>query len=257
MLILTTLNSSFGKTVAEMGVSYYIVGEITNTNPYSIFLAVPSEINNGEKTLLKPHDSLEGDVSPVVEPIGNDYYEHIFNGKEGLWVPPYTTVKIYMDWLNTSIYTITVDDSQDNYDIVGPIVVNKVIKSYNIKELFPDSKQKGIKIGKFKLYVSGYIVKSDETESLSIVLPAPVILEDYDEFHKIVGINDPDVWISYNEWFKNQLKRKNIDLNTDDPLVPKMGFDIDIGYKTSDVPAMAFTTSSNQPIEFSYVMYYN
>ncbi|WP_244409516.1 hypothetical protein [Methanocaldococcus jannaschii] len=247
------------RTIAEMSITYKLTGEITNTNPYSIFVAVPSNITFEEKTLPKPEDFLDVSTS-VTQTSGIVFYKTIFNGKEGFWIPPYTTVKINIYHYTPITYDIKIDESQENYDVVGPAVVNKV-NVIDLNKLFPDAKYEGIKIGKFKLYVSGYIVKGNDTESLSIIVPAPLVIDNYDEFHKF-GDDNVDIWISsYNEWYKNQMERENIHIDNNDPLIPKMdndvlGDDTHFKFKIFDVPAMAFTTSSNQPIRFYYIIYY-
>ena len=47
--------------------------------------------------------------------------------------------------------------------------------------------------------------------------------------------------------------------NIDDALVPNMddSFGSGVNLKLFDVPAMAFTTSDKQPIDFAYVMYWD
>jgi len=255
------LPPNFGeRTIAHMSITYKLTGEITNTNPYSIFVAVPSNITFEEKTLLKPKDFLDVNIEKT-ESSSNISHSTVFNGKEGFWVPPYTTVKINIYHYLPITYDITIDESQKSYDVVGPVVANKV-NVINLNKLFPDAKYKGIKIGNFKLYVRGYIVKGNDTESISMIVPAPLVIENYDEFHKILGKGDIDVWEhSYSDWYKSQMKRKNINIDNDDPLIPKMGDSlllndgINSEFKLFDVPAMAFTTSSSQPIEFYYVIY--
>jgi hypothetical protein len=261
LLFSLLLHSNFGeRTIAQMSITYKLTGEITNTNPYSIFVAVPSNITFEEKTLPKPKDFLDVSVSTTQTP-GIVFYETVFNGKEGFWIPPYTTVKINIYHYLPITYDIKIDESQENYDVVGPVVINKV-DVIDLNKLFPDAKYKGIKIGKFKLYVRGYIVKGNDTESISITLPAPLVIENYDEFHKILGKEDVDVWErSYNDWYKNQMKRKNINIDNNDPLVPKMDDslllddNINSEFEIFDVPIMAFTTSSSQPINFYYIIY--
>ncbi|WP_236953653.1 hypothetical protein [Methanocaldococcus bathoardescens] len=242
-----------------MSVTYKLTGEITNTNPYSIFVAVPSDITFEEKTLLKPEDFLDVTIEKT-ESSGIVFYDTVFNGKEGFWIPPYTTVKIQIYQPLPIIYNIKIDESQENYDVIGPVVVNKV-NVIDLNKLFPDAKYKGIKIGKFRLYVRGYIVKGNDTESLSIIVPIPWIIDNYDEFHNL-GDDKVNIWISsYNKWYKNQMKRKNIYIDNNDPLIPKMddgllsGGDTNFNFRVLDVPAMAFTTSSNQPIKFYYTIY--
>ncbi|WP_232217806.1 hypothetical protein [Methanocaldococcus sp. FS406-22] len=260
-LLFSLLSLNFGEeTIAKMSITYTLTGEITNTNPYSIFVAVPSNITFEEKTLPKPKDFLDVSVSTTQTP-GIVFYETVFNGKKGFWIPPYTTIKIGIYHYLPITYDIKVDESQENYDVVGPAVVNKV-DVIDLNKLFPDAKYKGIKIGNFKLYVRGYIVKGNDTKSLSIIIPAPLVIENYDEFYKILGKGDVDIWErSYNDWYKNQMKRKNINIDNNDPLVPKMDDsllldnNINSEFKIFDVPIMAFTTSSSQPINFYYIIY--
>ncbi|ACX72001.1 conserved hypothetical protein [Methanocaldococcus vulcanius M7] len=253
--ILLSLN--FGeRTIAKMGYSYTITGEITNTNPYSIFVAVPSNISFEEKTLPKPKDCLSATLDLVNQTSGVVYYSDIFNGKKGFWIPPFTTVKIRIYNYNKTTYDINIDNSQSDYDVVGPAVVDKV-KVLDLNTLFKDAEDKGIKIGKFKMYVDGYVVKED-TDSISIIIPAPIIIKNYDEFYKIVGNGDADVWISsYNSWYEKQLERKGINPNNDNPLIPQDNGVLEPpdNFKIFDVPAMAFTTSSFHPIDFYYIVY--
>ena len=257
------LHISFGdRIIAEMSITYKLTGEITNTNPYSVFIAVPSNITFEEKTLPKPEDFLNVNINKKNgESIPSSNSNTTFNGKIGFWAPPYTTVKVVIYNYNPIVYDITVDDSKNSYDVVGPAVVNKV-NVIDLKKIFHDTKYKGIKIGKFKLYVNGYIVKGNDTESLSIIIPTPLVIDEYNDFHKILGKRDANIWIpSYNIWYRNQMKRKNINVDIDDPLIPKMDDSlllddgINSNFKILDIPAMAFTTSSDEPIKFYYIIY--
>ncbi|AEF96515.1 hypothetical protein [Methanotorris igneus] len=256
ILLLTFLNLSFAGQIATMQIDYKLTGEITNLNPYSIFVAIPDDITYTEKTLPTSGDVTKVSVETINESELITFGTSILNGKIGYWIPPYTTVKITIYGVQPEIYALNVDDSQKGYDIVGPAVVNS-IKVINLKENFPLSKRKGIKISNFKLYVWGSIIKDDDAGVLSIVLPTPLILDNYNRFYKIVGKNDPDVWISsYNKWFKEHVKKTDdVNLDMDDPLIPRMDYDVGVDIEVLDVPAIAFTTSSTQPIEFSYVMY--
>jgi len=251
-------------TIASMDVYWSLTGEITNLYPYSVFVAVPDNITYSEKTLKSSQDFL---TVSLIE--GLSYYdmiipdkEHIttLNGKEGFWIPPYTTTKIKI--YGNGTYSLVADNVQENFDVSGPGVVTTT-GIINPSEIFPMAKRNGIKLGDFKLYVRGTI-KKENTDVLGIVIPAPMILKDYYRFNKIMGRYDADIWMdSYSKWVEDHTsKRKYYDTEysnwlLDNSLIPTIGYEINtISLKPFDIPAISYTTSSSKDVEFSYKMYW-
>ena len=263
ILLIVLIPIGFAETaIATMDGYWVLTGEITNANPYTVFVAVPDNIDYTDKTLKSSNDflkvSLSGNI--VDNPDGTVFYNTILNGKRGFWIPPYTTVKISREGILN--YTLNIDESQVNYDIAGLALVDTT-KILNLKQVFPIY-QKGIMLDNFKLYVRGSIIKSDNSEVISIIVPAPLVLDNYYQFNKIFGKYDVDIWVSsYNEYINKHKKtayKQNPELyNIDDALVPNMddSFGSGVNLKLFDVPAMAFTTSDKQPIDFAYVMYWD
>lgn len=240
-----------------------LTGEITNTNPYTVFVAVPDKIEFTDKSLISSKDFLKVSLSDNIEnnTRGVVFYNAVLNGKKGFWIPPYTTMKI--NTVGLLDYTLNVDESQTNYDIAGPALVDTT-KILNLKKVFPIYK-KGVMLDDFKLYVRGSI-KKQNSEVISMVVPAPLVLKDYYQFNKVLGRHDIDVWVdSYNSYIhkhKEMTYKQNPDLynNVDDALVPNMGDDLgneNINLKLFDVPAMVFTTSDNHNIDYAYVIYWD
>ncbi len=259
-LIIPTIHS---ETIATMDGYWSLTGEITNTNPYTVFVAVPDKTEYTAKSLKSSKDFLKVSLNDELNnsPTGLVFYNTVLNGKKGFWIPPYTTVKIKAIGLFN--YTLSADESQTNYDVAGPALVDTTKVLY-LKQVFPIYK-KGIMPNNFKLYVRGSIKKSDSIDTLSLIMPAPLVIKNYYKFDKVIGTHDIDVWIdSYNKYIDKHKKikyKQNPELynNIDDALVPKMDndFGMDIKLKTFDVPAMVFTTSSSEPIDYGYVMYWD
>ena len=248
-------------TIATMDGYWTLTGEITNTNPYTVFIAVPDEINYYNKSLKSSDNFLKVNLTDnnvnTTNAVG--FYSTVLNGKKGFWIPPYTTVKIKINGIMD--YSLNIDEKQDNYDVSGPALVDKT-KILDLKQLFPAYK-KGIKLDRFRLYVRGSIKKSDNTDVVSLIVPAPLVLKDYCRFNKILGKYDTDVWVdSYNAYINNHKKlsskKPNLDV-FDDALVPNMEDDLgmDVHLKLFDVPAMTFTTSSSKDIDYAYAMYWD
>ena len=250
-------------TIAQMEGYWTLTGELTNTNPYTVFVAVPANMSYSYKTLKSSSDDfLKVNLNDELNnsPVGIVFYDTVLNGKKGFWMPPYTTMKIYIAGIYD--YSLNIDETATNYDISGPALVDKS-KLIDVKTIFPIYK-KGIKLNEFKLYVRGNISKSNNTDILSIVVPAPVVLKDYYKFNKLLGKYDADVWIgSYNKYIDEHKKisyKQNPELyEIDDALIPIMDddFGMDVNIKIFDVPAMAFTTESSKSIDFAYTMYWD
>ena len=263
ILVLTIPSSCMGATIATMEGEWILSGEITNTNPYTIFVIVPEYVTTQIISLKSSDDFLSvglNEANNSVIYVDFDNTELILNGESGFWMPPYTTMKISMD--SDYNYILSAGGTTTNYEISNPALVSGT-KVIDVKTIFPIYK-KGIKLSNFKLHVRGNVCKSEDTDVLSIVIPAPVVLDNYYRFNKILGKYDKDVWVnSYNEYIKKHEKinyNQNSELyEIDDALIPKMDDDLgmDIKLKIFDVPAMVFTTSSSEPIDFTYTMYWN
>ena len=251
------------KTIGYIEGAWKLSFEITNTNPYTIFVAIPDHINFSDKSLKYSKDFLKLYVNRTIVTFENrnDHYT-ILNGKTGIWIPPYTTVKIYK-YGNFS-YILKIPINRDKFKVIGPALVDtiKVFDETQIKSL----RKYGVKVDNYKLLVNGKIVKSSDTEVLSIVIPAPLVLKDYDSFHKLLGKYDVDIWVDSYRKYVNKHKmmssRRYSELynSLDDSLIPTMDNDLtdmDINLKLFDVPAMVFTTDDGETksLEFSYVMY--
>ncbi|XRP96288.1 hypothetical protein ACO3UB_04910 [Methanocaldococcus sp. 16A] len=230
---------------------------------------------------LSPNITGEGNFTyKLYEDIGNWNVKFpnsnaTLNGVKGFWLPPYTTVKVkIVGSLKTYI-----GNSYDNknFEIYGPAVVNE-IRVLDPKKIFSCAIENGININYLKLYVRGKIEKGN-TDTISIVIPAPLIIENYNSFSKInYDEYNADIWIdSYEKWVNNLEKLSNSNeneyyveaedtsyisgaLSSDDPLIPKFGWDVEDTkslFTKFDVPAIEYTTSSDEPIEFAYVIYWN
>jgi hypothetical protein len=250
-------------TIATMNCYWYLTGDLTNTNPYTVFVSVPDNVSYSSKSLKAPDDFLKITLNDNDTPTYNTivFYNTILNGKKGFWMPPYSTIKIHMGGIWN--FSLTESDSQENYGVSGPGLVNE-LKVIDLQTLFPTYKQ-GVKFDNFKLYVHGSISKSPDTTTLSLIIPTPVALKGYYRFGKIVGDHDIDIWTdSYNEYIDKHEKikyKQNPDIyDTDDALVPTMDDDLgnsNLKIKIFDVPAMVFTTSSYEPLDFKYAMYWD
>ncbi|ABR56909.1 hypothetical protein [Methanococcus aeolicus] len=247
--------------IANMDTYWTLTGEITNANPYSVFIA-PMQDDILSDKLLKSSNNFEL-LTINGNPINNtelDISTITLNGIEGFWMPPYSTVKLKFG--QEIEHIISSDGTANSYDVVGPGLVNKV-ETMNIKTLF-EARKKGILLNEFKLYVRGSVVKSDDTDILSLILPCPLVLDGYYKFNKIMGTKDIDVWTdSYNNYLDKHSKvshKQNPELyEIDDTLVPNMdnAFGMNLELNVFDVPAMVFTTSEKQPIDFAYTMYWD
>jgi len=265
ILVLTIPSSCMGADIATIEGEWKLSGEITNTNPYTVFVIFPDEVALSEKSLKSSDDfsivSLNDESNNSLIWVDFDNTLLKLNGKRGFWMPPYTTMKIFMN--SNYSYTLGADESATNFDISGPALVSST-KLIDVKTMFPIYK-KGVKLNEFKLWVSGNIHKSEDTDVLSIIIPAPVVLSNYYKFNKILGKYDKDVWIdSYNDYITKHKKmnyKQNPELyEIDDTLIPNMDDDVlgmDVKLKIFDVPAMVFTTTSSESLDFAYTMYWN
>lgn len=256
------------ENLGKIHLSYSIVGEITNLNPYSVFVAIPDgqiEIE-GSETLPSPNDGI---IELTMNKPENVIYYQIkpekltkFNKKYGFWLPPYTTAKIK---LSVYDYNISLDieaPTEYKFRVIGPAVSNTYY-TIDIKNMFPYASKEHIKLGTFKLYVSGDIETSN-SESFSIVLPLPIALKDYDDITIIKDERAPDIWVNYYDWYHNFMNTKHYylkkeleddELSSDfDPTISDDDFD-DIYFKKEYFPAMAFTVNNGGgKIEFYYIM---
>jgi len=264
LLLLFILPQTYAETICKIEGTWKLSFEITNINPYTVFIAIPDNIYFSDRSLKYSENFLKLNVNKKVITNNDmeDYYTTL-NGKVGIWIPPYTTVKIYKD--GNFSYILSVSKTQNEFKIVGPALVDttKVFDETQIKSL----RKYGVKVDNYKLLVNGKIVKiPHNTEVLSIVIPAPLVLKDYDSFHKLLGKYDVDIWVDSYRKYVNKHKmmssRRYSELynSLDDSLIPTMDNDLtdmDINLKLFDVPAMVFTTDDGETksLEFSYVMY--
>ncbi|MBW9222553.1 hypothetical protein KKP97_05860 [Methanothermococcus sp. SCGC AD-155-C09] len=240
--------------------------EITNTNPYTVFVVMPYNINFSNVLIKLPKDFTTLNVSGFT--FTNQDYGEIYttlNEELGFWVPPYTTVKIHRDGILSYMLIPNIpDNAQNEFRVAGPAIMNN-ITIFDEKERMKLLHKEGVKI-KYKLYVRGKFLKSKNSNVVSMVIPAPLVLKNYHTFNKIVGKGDVDIWVdSYNDYIRKHEKisyKMHPELYdnvfNDDTLIPKMLTEPDddsMNIKLFDVPAMVFTTSDDKPIEFSYVMY--
>uniref|UniRef100_A9A862 Uncharacterized protein n=1 Tax=Methanococcus maripaludis (strain C6 / ATCC BAA-1332) TaxID=444158 RepID=A9A862_METM6 len=271
LLISIIPNAHSEATVANMDIYWSLSGEITNMYPYSVFITIPEEIEYINKDLktsknfmtLTNGEDDEDDDEKLTDDVTVDITpKSELNGQEGFWIPPYTTAKIKMYSTRYDVLTMKEEDEDDDEDYVvrtmeisGPAAYPKT-KIIDLSEIIPASKKQGIELDNFKLYVRGSLEK-DDTEVLSILMPAPIVLKDYSKFDKVIGKYSVNTWVdSYSEWVNdhNELSSYGSTL-LDSSLVPVFDLGLDF-YKTFDVPALVYTTSSNQELSFSYSMYW-
>lgn len=280
LLLLFTLSHISAETICKIGGIWRLSFDVTNTNPYTVFVAVPEDIYFFSRSLKYSNDFSKLYVTGMVNTNSDtdDYYTTL-NGKTGIWIPPYTTVKICKS--GNFLYTLNTFETQNEFEVVGPALVNTtyVFDETQLKPLY----KYGIIVNNYRIYVDGKIVKSSDTEVISVVIPAPLVLGSYNSFHKIVGKYNVDIWVdSYRRYIgrhkitsseRNSKIYNSLDDTlvpiTDDDLVVYNSFDnvaqiIDDSFKDRgvylklfDVPAMVFTTDDgdSKPLEFTYVMY--
>ncbi|ENN95783.1 hypothetical protein J422_05973 [Methanocaldococcus villosus KIN24-T80] len=252
--------------IGEINLKYTISGEMTNNNPYPIFIALPDEyvVINTYKTLPLPNsgycnlDIYQNSTNATYYLIKPELkYMTIFNGKKGFWLPPYTTVKLKMILPNIS-YALSINiPDEHNFRSVGPAICNKygVIKLDNI---YPNAKRDNIILDNFKLTVYGCLKLNDYSNAYSLIIPAPITFDEYKDI-VIIPINDVDdkIWINYYDWLngfmKVKRKKKLLDDYSDNGLlIDDLDINLDKNY-----PALAFTTTStNQNLEFYYIVYW-
>lgn len=280
LFLFINLSQTSAETICKIEGTWRLSFEITNTNPYTVFVAIPENIHFSDRSLKYSTDftKLSINVEVTTNKDMNDYYTTL-NGKIGIWIPPYTTVKIYKN--GNFSYILNTPGVEDEFKVIGPALVDviKVFDETQLKSLY----KYGIIVDNYRLYVDGKIIKSPDTEVISMVIPAPLVLDDYDSFRKLVGRYDVDIWVdSYREYIKGHkriaLRRYSQLYNSiDDSLIPNIDDDLvvynsldsavealdndlrskDIHLKLFDVPAMVFTTDDGEykPLRFSYVMY--
>ncbi len=263
-LLFLSLSFVSGEVVSISTINYnwYLTGELTNVNPYSVFITIPNTGTEEVTQLNSPESFLKVTVGSSNDTIISWHeYETKLNGKEGFWIPPYSTLKIRV-FGQPKLLDLTVDNTQPEYELSGPGLVSQYI-NINPYKLFPIYK-KGVLLNNFKLYVYGSIEKTDDTDVLSIVVPAPLILNNYYRFNKIISSNEVDIWDgSYKDYLERQNKltyKMNPELyNIDNSLTPIEDGSLGINYnlKPFDVPIMAFTTSDTKPVNFAYTMYWD
>ncbi|HIP84795.1 MAG TPA: hypothetical protein EYH15_04835 [Methanothermococcus okinawensis] len=266
------------KTICQISGTWKLSFEITNTNPYTVFVAIPDEIVYYDKSLKYYKDFQKLKVSGVVATYVDDNYT-VLNGEKGIWIPPYTTVKVYKDGIFA--YSLSTTVYPNRFKVIGPALMDttSVFDDFQLENTIY---KYGVRIGNYKLLVHGKVVKNSNTDELSMIIPAPLVLKNYDTFHKLLGRYDVDVWVdSYTEYIEKHHKmyddkRKRMVLertselhssstspfvpHVDDALIPEMDKDFvdkDLNLRPFDVPAIVFTTKDGEfkPLEFSYVMY--
>ncbi|HIP90135.1 MAG TPA: hypothetical protein EYH22_01125 [Candidatus Nanopusillus sp.] len=268
------------KFICQIHGKWKLSFEITNTNPYTIFVAVPEVLRYYQKSLKYSGDfqKLIVDAEMITCNDNNNYTT--LNGKKGIWIPPYTTVKVKKHGI--FVYNLNVSVMPDKYEVVGPALVD-VTLIFDNTYIKRSLNRYGVKVGNYRLSVNGKIVKLDNnTNVLSIVIPAPLVLENYDVFNKILLKKyDVDIWVDsykkyinehklYGDKYKTMFLERRSELfnSIDNALVPIVDNSLapninrglkskDFNLKTFDVPAMVFTTDDGdmEALEFAYVMY--
>jgi hypothetical protein len=252
-------------TFGKIHLTYTIVGEITNLNPYSIFVAIPDGQVTIEsyKSLPLPSDGI---IHANIVESGLIYY-HLkperltkFNKKEGFWLPPYTTTKLKLRVYDYNLTIYVEAPTEYDYRVIGPAVANtyKVLK---IENLFPHASKEHIKLGNFKLYVDGYIEIYKNVGASSVIIPLPLVLDKYKNLYIIKDKTAPDVWINYYDWYHNFINTKNYYLIKElekeiSDFDPMLSYDFnEFEVKKKEYPAMAFTIDEGGgKIEFYYTM---
>ncbi|MCS3921481.1 hypothetical protein M2325_000154 [Methanococcus voltae PS] len=299
LFILLSLNATFAETnIASINTNWEFKGDMTNNNPYSVFVNVPTEVKYEIKELKKVQyfktldyedyddEGYEYDMLNVgIEPLSE------LNGRTGFWIPPYSkvTFKFYgagvdylvvdyeededddndeedddnnEDTIQSSIPKVIInitrgddldlDYTEDKMEIVGPMVLSN-IKIIDMNEFIPAYKNNGIELSNVRLYVRGNLVNL-AGGTISIVMPAPIVLNGYSEIDTYKAINGPKAWIdSYNTWigkFKELSSKNN---HIDSFLLPTIT-DYSISSNSLDVPAFAYTTDSPEEVGFYYVV---
>ena len=253
---------AFGK----IHLSYTIIGEITNLNPYSIFVAIPDGQITIESYKSLPLPSKGITPASISESGGITYY-HLkperltkFNKKEGFWLPPYTTTKLKLRVYDYNLTVYVGTSTENDYRVIGPAVANtyKVLK---IENLFPHASQEHIKLGNFKLYVDGYIEIYKNVGTSSVIIPLPLVLDNYKDLRILKDKNAPDVWVNYYDWYHNFINTKNYNLIKElekeiSDFDPMLSYDFnEFEVKKKEYPAMAFTIDEGGgKIEFYYTM---
>jgi hypothetical protein len=263
MLFIST-PTVFSEALGEFHLTYKITGEITNLNPYSVFIAMPDGqvVIEDSGTLPAPSGVIQANLIPSE----NITYYHIkpdlttFNKKAGFWLPPYTTTKIKLAVYD---YNISIDVSpptEYDYRVVEPIVAN-TYKILKIERMFPYASKEHIKLGNFKLYVDGYLEIYRDAGALSVVLPLPIVLDKYEDFYMRKDKKAPDVWVNYYDWYYNFINTKNYylmkelekEMSDFDPMISDDFSEFD--FKQKEFPAMVFTVNEGGgKIEFYYTM---
>ena len=275
------LPQTSAKTICNIEGNWKLSFKITNTNPYTVFVTIPQEIHFSDRYLGYSRNFLIVNVDGNVT-TNQDVKDHytILNGKVGIWIPPYSTVKISKD--GNFSYILDTTDDESYFRVIGPALMDtiKVFDDTQIRSLY----NYGVKVSNYRLFVNGKIVKSPDTEVISIVIPAPLVLENYHSFRKIIRRGNADIWVDSFKEYVNKHEEMSSTTNTitiddtfsaiDDTLVPIIDKDNNLipiidnslippivrgssNKKPFDVPAMVLTTDDGdlKSIEFSYVMY--
>ncbi|WP_456418604.1 hypothetical protein, partial [Methanocaldococcus infernus] len=227
LLFLLSLGGVNGLVIAEVNYSFYFTGELVNNNPYPVFIGLPYKIDFEEKSLSVPKSALEVNISKINNTLLytcylHTYHETNFNGIKGIWLYPYSSKKIII-YSDPIVKQISVSDNLTEYSIIGPVVYNK-IDVINLHDIFKNLRYRNVEIKNFKMYVSGYI-KKENTETLSIIFPIPVMFNRYSQFFKIKP--DLDIWTTYDKWYYHQIKNveRLEEIKSDDPLIPESNID--------------------------------
>jgi len=266
------------KPICQIYGKWKLSFEITNTNPYTVFVAMPEPVWCYQQCLKYSGNFQKLGISGVVATYDENYT--VLNGRKGIWIPPYTSVRVQRHGI--FIYNLNVSVIPDRHEIIGPALLNGTTVFDNVfLERFLN--KYNVKVGNYKLLVNGKIVKlADNTQVLSIVIPAPLVLDDYYAFYKLLGKHDVDIWVDsyrnyvnehskiYTNTYGTVLLEKDSELSSvfnnaliptvDDTLVPDNDNNLkdeNFGLKPFDVPAMVLTTDDgdHESIKFSYVMY--
>ncbi|MCS3900676.1 hypothetical protein [Methanococcus voltae] len=122
LFILISINSTFAETnVASLYTNWEFKGDMTNNNPYSVFVNVPTDVKYEIKELKKvqyfktldyedyddngyEYDTLNVDIDPLSE----------LNSRTGFWIPPYS--KITFKFYGAGIDYLIVDYEEDEED---------------------------------------------------------------------------------------------------------------------------------------------
>ncbi|WP_423793239.1 hypothetical protein ACPB8Q_03235 [Methanocaldococcus indicus] len=288
LLIFFSLTFVNSEDFGYLDIDYTISGDITNLNPYPVFIAIPIIENNEsmDYSYVKSLPIPNVDVVEINVEYPNTTIIYIykpdkivkFNGKYGFWLPPYTTAKLIF----RTNYTLNLNfnyNNENTFRVLGPAVLDKY-EVIDLNKLFSNKNIDNIKLDNFKLTVfctlrfnentvsyklfNVYDNNSINIEGVSLIIPAPIILNDYSEIYTSTPSNTPDIWINYYDWYNRFIESKYNNIyniyneNNDDwldsgslLLDDEANEDINLYY-----PAVAFTTTTLKPIDFYYTVYW-